>query len=249
MADDDLRERNKKAAEKQKRHSEKKEKNDEIAEQINSADPAELRKQLSNKNEEYVFKLNKRLVDDDFTEEEAEESINGLLPEIIANQIKGVPANQLYGPVTKKAGDIAHPVKPKKATPFWALAIDTSLLFFALFGLLYGIVGLTSKNQSSQNQTGIVTLVLLAAMWGVLLTWFNLQMKKPKAERPGLLITIGYMGAGLVIMFIFLGLMQFVPKTFNPPLNGVVYLVLAVIAFGGRFLYRRYMHITTRGFI
>lgn len=245
---DDLRERNKKATEKQKRNAAKKVKTDEIVEQINSSDPDELRKQLSNKNEEYVFKLNKRLVDDDFSEDEAKESIDKLLPEIVSSQIKGIPATQLYGPVSKKAGDIAHPVKPKKKTPFWQLAIDTSLLFFALFGLLYGIVGLTSK-QTSQNQTGIVTLVLLAAMWGVLLTWFNLQMKKPKSERPGLLLTIGYLGAGLVIMFVFLGLMQLVPKTFNPPLDGVIYLVLAVVAYGGRFLYRRYFHITGRGFI
>ncbi|AKP67765.1 DUF1129 family protein [Companilactobacillus ginsenosidimutans] len=246
---DDLRERNKKATEKQKRNSEKKEKSAEISEKINSADPVELRKQLSNKNEEYVFKLNKRLTDDDFTEDEAKESIDNLLPEIVANQIKGIPANQLYGPVSKKAGDIAHPVKPKKKTPFWALSIDTSLLFFALFSVLYGVVGLTSTKQTTQNQTGIITLVLLAAMWGVLLTWFNIQMKKPKGERPGLLVTIGYLGAGLVIMFVFLGIMQFVPRSINPGLNGIVYLVLAVVAYGGRFLYRKYMHITTRGFI
>lgn len=246
---DDLRERNKKAAEKQKKHSEKKEKHEEVVAKINSTDPSELRKQLSNKNEEYIFKLNKRLTDDDFSEEEAKEVIDNMMPEIIANQIKGIPANQLYGPVSKKAGDIAHPVKPKKKTPFWALSIDTSLLFFALFGVLYGIVGLTSKKQTTQNQTGIITLILLAAMWGVLLTWFNLQMKKPKSERPGLLITIGYMGAGLVIMFVFLGIMQYVPQTINPALNGVVYLVLAVVAYGIRFVYRKYMGITTRGFI
>ena len=245
---DDLKERNKKAIERQKRHSEKKEKSDEISEQINTADPAELRKKLSNKNEKYVFELNKRLVDDDFTEAEAEESINKLLPDIVANQIKGIPANQLYGPVSQKAGDIAHPVKPKKKTAFWQLCVDTSLLFFALFGLLYGIVGLTSK-QTAKNQTGIVTLVLLAAMWGVLLTWFNIQMKKPKGERPGLMLTIGYLGAGLIIMFLFLGLMQLVPATFNPALNGVVYLVLAVVAYGGRYVFRRYFHITGRGFI
>lgn len=246
---DDLRERNKKAAEKQKKHSEKEEKHQEIAEKINSADPKELRKQLSNKNEEYVFKLNKWLVDDDFTEAEAEESINNLLPEIVSNQIKGIPANQLYGPVSKKAGDIAHPVKPKKKTPFWALSIDTSLLFFALFSVLYGVVGLTSKKANPQNQTGIITLILLAAMWGVLLTWFNLQMRKPKAERPGLLLTIGYLGAGLIIMFVFLGLMELVPSSINPALNGIVYLVLAVVAYGCRFLYRRFMGIKTRAFI
>ncbi|MFD1471726.1 DUF1129 domain-containing protein [Companilactobacillus mishanensis] len=246
---DDVRDRNKKAAEKQKRNSEKREKHEEVQEKIYNSDADKLREQLSNKNEEYVFKLNKRLVDDDFTEDEAKEAIDNLLPDIIANQIKGVPATTLYGPVTKKAGDIAHPVKPKKKDPFWALSVDTSLLFFALFGALYGAVGVFSKKSNSQNNTGILTLIVLAVMWGFLLTYFNLQMKKPKKERPNIWKTLGYMGAGLIFMFIFLGVMQYVPAVINPVLNGYVYLVLAVVAFGGRWLFRRYMGITTRGFI
>jgi len=245
---DDLREKNKKAAEKQKVNSAKSEKKEETTSQIYSADADDLHKKLSNKNAEYVFKLNKRLMDDGFKEEEAKEVIDKMLPEIVDNQIKGIPANQLYGPVTQRAQEIAHPVKKPKATPFWASWIDTALLFFALFGLLYGVVALTSKKTDPNSQTGVITLLVLSAMWGALLTWFNNQMKKPKAERPGWGVTIGYLAVGLVLMFVFLGAMAFIPTTINPTLNSVGYFIAAAIAYGVRFGFRRMMGITERSF-
>lgn len=245
---EDLREKNKKAAEKQKVASAKNEKKEEVTSQIYSADADDLSKKLSNKNAEYVFKLNKHLLDDGFKEEEAKEVIDGLLPEMIDNQIKGIPANQLYGPVTQKAKEIAHPVKKPKKTPFWGLWIDTALLFFALFGLLYGVVALTSKKTDPNNQTGILTLIVLSLMWGALLTWFNNQMRLPKSERPGWGKTIGYLALGLVLMFIFLGAMAFVPTTINPTLNAAGYFVAAVVAYGIRFAFRRYMGIKEKTF-
>lgn len=245
---EDLREKNKKAAEKQKVASAKNEKKEEVTSQIYSTDTDDLSKKLSNKNAEYVFKLNKRLLDDGFKEEEAKEVIDGMLPEMIDNQIKGIPANQLYGPVTQKAKEIAHPVKKPKKTPFWGLWIDTALLFFALFGLLYGVVALTSKKTDPNNQTGILTLIVLSLMWGALLTWFNNQMRMPKSERPGWGKTIGYLALGLVLMFVFLGAMAFVPTTINPTLNAVGYFVAAVVAYGIRFAFRRYMGIKEKTF-
>lgn len=245
---EDLREKNKQAAEKQKGNAAKKVKNIETQEKIAAASPDDLRSKLSNKNEEYVFKLNRFLVDGGFTEDEAKQSIDDLMSEIIENQIKGIPANTLYGPVTKKATEIVHPKKPTKKQPFWASAIDTSLLFFALFGLLYGVVAFTSKKADPNNQTGIFTLLILSAMWGTLLTWFNIQMKKPKSERPGWGITIGYLVFGLMLMFVFLGAMSFVPSAINPTLGGIGYFIVAAIAYGIRFLYRRYMGIHDRAF-
>lgn len=245
---EDLREKNKKAAEKQKVASVKNEKKEETTSQIYSADTDELHRKLSNKNSEYIFRLNKRLLEDGFKEEETKEVIDGLLPEIIDNQIKGIPANQLYGPVTQKAQAIAHPVKKAKKTPFWGLWIDTGLLFFALFGLLYGVVALTSKKTDPNNQTGILTLVVLSAMWGALLTWFNNQMRLPKSERPGWGKTIGYLALGLIAMFFFLGAMAFVPATINPTLNAVGYFIAAVVAYGLRFAFRKYMGIKERTF-
>ena len=245
---EDLREKNKKAAQKQQAASAKSDKKEEVTSQIYSADADDLHKKLSNKNAEYVFKLNKYLLENGFKEEEAKEVIDGLLPEMVENQIKGIPANQLYGPVTQKAQEIAHPVKKPKKTPFWGLWIDTALLFFALFGLLYGIVALTSKKADPNNQTGILTLIVLSLMWGALLTWFNDQMRLPKSQRPGWGKTIAYLVVGMVGMFLFLGAMAFVPTAINPTLNSVGYFVSAAIAYAIRFGFRKYMGIKERTF-
>jgi len=245
---EDLRDKNKQAAAKQKINAAKNEKREEVKTEIYSANSDDLRKKLSNKNAEYVFKLNKHLMDDGFKEDEAKEEIDKLLPEIIENQIKGIPANQLYGPVTKRAQDIVHPVKKPTVTPFWASWVDTSLLFFALFGLLYGIVALTSKKADPNSQTGIITLVVLSAMWGALLTWFNNQMKRPKDQRPGWGVTIGYLVVGLVFMFVFLAAMTAVPAVINPALNAIGYFIAAVLAYGIRFVFRRTMGIRDRSF-
>ncbi|KRK64008.1 hypothetical protein FC72_GL000783 [Companilactobacillus tucceti DSM 20183] len=244
---DDIRKKNQKAAVKQKEKAAKQEKQELTKEKIQSTSIEDLRKNLTNKNEEYVFKLNKKLIEGGFTEDEAKESVDNLIREIVENQIIGVPANQLYGPVTKKAGDIAHPVKPKKKTPYWALGIDTSLLFLTMFGLLYGVVALTNKKQPT-NQTGILTLLILSFLWGYLLTWFNMQMRKPKNERPGWLVTIGYLVAGLAMMMVFLGLAQAIPTVINPSLDGIGYLIVAAVAFGARFVYRKLMDIHERSF-
>lgn len=237
---EDLRDKNKQAAEKQKIVSAKNEKKQEIKSEIYNANADDLRKKLSNKNAEYIFKLNKYLMDNGFKEDEAKEAIDKMLPEVIDNQIKGIPANQLYGPVTQRAQDIVHPVKKPKQTPFWASWVDTSLLFFALFGALYGVVALTgsSSKNDPNSQTGIITLVVLSAMWGALLSWFNNQMKKPKSERPGWGMTIAYLVVGLVFMFVFLAAMSMVPTSINPPLNAIGYFIAAILAFGARFLFR-----------
>lgn len=246
---EDLREKNKQAAEKQKVASAKNERKEEIKTEIYNANADDLRKKLSNKNAEYIFKLNKYLMEDGFKEDESKEAIDKLLPEIVDNQIKGIPANQLYGPVTQRAKDIVHPTKKPKVTPFWASWIDTSLLFFALFGVLYGIVALTSKKQDPNNQTGIITLIVLSAMWGALLTWFNNQMKRPKSQRPGWGITIGYLVVGLAFMFVFLAAMTAVPTSINPALNAIGYFIAAVVAYGVRFVFRRTMDIHDRSFL
>ena len=245
---EDLREKNKQAAEKQKVASAKNVKKEEIKSKIYNANADDLRKKLSNKNAEYVFKLNKYLMENGFKEDEAKESIDNLLPEIMDNQIKGIPANQLYGPATQKATEIVHPTKKPKVTPFWASWIDTSLLFFALFGVLYGIVAMTSKISDPSNQTGIITLIVLSAMWGALLTWFNNRMKLPKDQRPGWGITIGYLVVGLAFMFVFLAAMTVVPTSINPSLNAIGYFIAAVVAYGIRFVFRRTMGIKDRSF-
>lgn len=74
-----------------------------------------MRKQLTNKNSDYVFRLEKALMDAGKSEAEATKIANDLLDEIITAQKQGIPASNLYkkSPILK-AEEILHPViKPK----------------------------------------------------------------------------------------------------------------------------------------
>ena len=64
---------------------------------IKAASPEELREMLSNKNSDYVFRLQKELEKQgNMSYAESEAKINELLPEIVIAQKHGQPANGLY---------------------------------------------------------------------------------------------------------------------------------------------------------
>ena len=66
-------------------------------EEIKKMSPKELRNKLSNKNQDYIFRLEKFLTEDqNYTMDQVEPAIDQILPEIIVAQRKGIPASNLY---------------------------------------------------------------------------------------------------------------------------------------------------------
>lgn len=231
------REKNEKVIKKQEKLEEKK-----------TVEPVEIdieqaTNKLSKRNTDYLYKLNKDLIAAGKTEEEAKGISEGLIVEIYENQIKGIPATKLYGTPSQKVDSLLNVKKTPVKQPYWKIAVDSSLLFLALFAALYGVLGMTGGKQ--QGQTGIVTLIGIAVMWGSLLPWFNIQNRKDREHRPGFMKMMGYIIAGLAIMMALLFITSLLPAVINPVLSGVVYLVIAVVAFGARFIFRRQNNITT----
>ena len=61
-------------------------------EEIKKMSPKELRNKLSNKNQDYIFRLEKFLIEDqNYTMDQVEPAIDQILPEIIVAQRKGIP--------------------------------------------------------------------------------------------------------------------------------------------------------------
>ena len=104
-------------------------------EEIKKMPPKELRKKLSNKNQDYVFRLEKFLTEDqNYTMDQVEPAIDQILPEIIVAQRKGIPASSLYQKAPKeKAIEIANPKKEAPKNKFWMHAVDNGLLYFVIF--------------------------------------------------------------------------------------------------------------------
>ncbi|NVY96667.1 DUF1129 domain-containing protein [Lactobacillus sp. DCY120] len=247
----DPRAKNETAQNKQQERVAKKAEQEEVQAAIAAEEPAQLRARLSNKNEDYVFKLQKSLQENGKTAAQAQTLVEQLLTEIVQNQIKGIPARQLYGPVNQKVADLLEQKQrqAKNRRPeFWQMCVDNGLLFAALFGAMYGIIGFTTKNPSRNNQSGIFTIILLALLWGILITWFTTKMQVARKDREPIWKIALVLIVGLLLMYAILGITMIIPAAFNPILPPIWYLVLAVIFYGGRWLFRRYYHIRYNSF-
>ena len=78
-------------------------------EEIKKMSPKELRNKLSNKNQDYIFRLEKFLTEDqNYTMDQVEPAIDQILPEIIVAQRKGIPASNLYQKAPREKATIGY---------------------------------------------------------------------------------------------------------------------------------------------
>ena len=218
-------------------------------EEIKKMPPKELRKKLSNKNQDYVFRLEKFLTEDqNYTMDQVKPAIDQILPEIIVAQRKGIPASSLYQKAPKeKAIEIANPQKEAPKNKFWMHAVDNGLLYFVIFAGFFGVVQLFNINSKQQNgvqQMGILTVASVTILFGILMAYYNDLVTREKSKRPPMwkVVLIGIFLVGIVMVWITFTSMPFL-RVINPVLNPWVYIVLAVIAFFVRRWVRQKYHV------
>ena len=218
-------------------------------EEIKKMPPKELRKKLSNKNQDYVFRLEKFLTEDqNYTMDQVKPAIDQILPEITVAQRKGIPASSLYQKAPKeKAIEIANPQKEAPKNKFWMHAVDNGLLYFVIFAGFFGVVQLFNINSKQQNgvqQMGILTVASVTILFGILMAYYNDLVTREKSKRPPMwkVVLIGIFLVGIVMVWITFTSMPFL-RVINPVLNPWVYIVLAVIAFFVRRWFRQKYHV------
>lgn len=243
----DPKDKNKDVIEKQQEIKEKKAEVAEKEASLENATPEELRGMLTNRNEDYVFRLEKQLKEAGLTEGDAKLKVNGYLKEIIVAQRKGQPATQLFGSPQIKAKELVDPRgKQTDDVKFWQKAVDNSLLYLAIFSAMFGLVGLFSKKPQA---IGVITILSVGLLFGFLMTYYNDLIMKKKEDRPSLWkMMLGGIG---IVLFIFLWItLTELPilRVINPVLPGWASLVVAVVAYLGRRYFRAHYHITTSSF-
>ncbi|WEV43432.1 DUF1129 family protein [Lactobacillus sp. ESL0684] len=216
--------------------------------ELQQAEPAELRKQLSNKNSDYVFRLQKELEEQGkLGSADASKRVDDLLADLVVAQHHGKPASTFYGMSPKiKAADM---LKPKKKTaadiPFWQYAVDSALLYIAIFVGLFGVIALFTTNQKENSQMGILTLVSVGAAMGVFMTKYNdWVMPAGKQQKiPWGKLILGF--AGLLLgLFVWIWLVSLpVLQPINPVLPAMGNIIIAVLAYGIRWFFRRHFQI------
>ncbi|GEL12791.1 membrane-bound protein conserved in bacteria [Lapidilactobacillus concavus DSM 17758] len=242
-------ERNQEASEQQAQKIAEQEQNQA---EIATMSAAELRTELSHKNNDYIFKLHKLLVEGGYADADANTKIDALLPEIIQNQRIGKPATQLYGSASFKYDQMIHAKAKPKKVKYWMRSLDMSFLYLVILSVLFGVMGLIpgKKNTTSQS-SGIVTLIIMAIAFGFLLTWFTDTMeasrnRKKEEKHRFNWGTIGKVSLATIGVLLLISLTALVNPAINPVLPAWGYLILAAASYGARYLFRLHYHITGR---
>ncbi|RMC25771.1 MULTISPECIES: DUF1129 family protein [unclassified Lactobacillus] len=223
--------------------------NQNMEEQVRQMAPAELRKQLSKKNADYIFRLQKELENQGkLSQETAISKINKLLPDLLIAQRHGQPANNFYNMSPKiKAADILKPkLKTAADIPFWQYAVDSALLYVAIFVGIFGLIALFQPNSKNNSQMGILTLISIGALMGIFMTKYNTWLLPDNGKNkkiPWTKIILGM--AGIIVVLYGWIMVLSIPalQVVNPVLPGMTNIIIALIAYGIRWLFRRHFEI------
>ncbi len=224
-------------------------------EELKSKSASELRTMLSNKNEDYVFRLQKELErQGNMSQDDAKTKVDSMLPEIIVAQRHGQPANGLYMASPKiEATEILHPKREPKTmlnTPFWQKAVDSALLFIAIILVIYGLLGMFNTKGAIRNpQNGIVSLILTSVVLGVGMVKYNELISPIDSKGRRVKVKwgriIGITLIYVVILFAVVDLFALKPlQVINPILPGFVDILIGAASYGIRYWFRKKYHLT-----
>lgn len=176
--------------------------------------------QLTKKNKEYMFKLN-RMLEEHTTSSQRTELFHEMLPTLLNEQSKGVTARQLYGTVTDYAQTFIETPeqkeknKPEERSEDWKLFLDSALMLGGLFAVVQGISGFVDAKSAQGGAMGIVSLLLNFIIGGVV----GLLMTK-YAPRKGDENGLGkYLFVSTVAMLVWVVIMMAVVLAVPPSIN------------------------------
>lgn len=214
----------------------------------------ELFEQLTNKNKEYMIKLN-RILEEYLTDAERTEEFNRMLREIIDAQSEGVTARAKFGTVTERAQEIiGYNEEPDETTPEknrsedWKLYLDSALMLGGLFAVVQGISGFFDAESAQGGAMGIVSLVLnflIGGFVGLLMTK-NAPNKEEKGKESkdarGRYLMVSTM-AMLVWVVIMMAVILVVPPTINFLLPAELIFGVGVVAILLKFVLKKVLNI------
>ena len=204
-----------------------------------------LKAELTNKNEQYIYQLERALKEAGFDEAQVEKELSVMLPEIVEKQKAGVTARQLFGTVTERVQSIvAGPVKdPDAKSPDWQIAVDGGLLVGGLFAL---VIGVTLMLNSEAQAWGLVTLLInfVAGAYIVLAISKNTpKFDNPKGQRGYIRYLVVSMVAFIAWYIVVVSSQQFIPSFINITTGYEWYLLIGAAALAGRFYLKKKLNI------
>lgn len=204
----------------------------------------ELRTQLTNKNEQYIFQLNARLDQLEYDPVTKEFVINEMLHEIIEGQKSHLQARKIYGTVTEQADNIVNkefeiPEGEQEKSPTWMLYLDGALLLGGIFSLVNGF----GSYQDPTTQVGLFQVILNFLLGGVAV--LTLIKYSPKhGQTKGML---KYILATVTVMLLWITTialsLAFIPEALNPIVPPVIIMIIGAVALGAKWYLKRELDI------
>lgn len=191
----------------------------------------ELYKQLTNKNQQYIFQLNNRLDDMDYDPIAKEYVLNEMLHEIIAGQESHIPARKIYGTVTDQANhivgkDFEIPEGEQEKSPTWMIYMDGALLLGGLFSIVNGI-GAYQEPTVKVGLGQILMNFLLGGLAVLVLTKYAPKPGQTKGLLKYIIATVAVMFTWVLAITVVLFLL---PDILNPSLPPFVIITIGVVS-------------------
>ncbi|MGO3170595.1 MAG: DUF1129 domain-containing protein [Bavariicoccus seileri] len=212
----------------------------------------ETKKQLTKRNDQYLFELNKILEAANYSLPERDAIIDPMVIELVEKQKSGVTARQLYGTLTEysekiisgETGDTSVDGK----SPAWQIGVDGGLLLGGIFALISGISLLI--NQKDAQPMGLITLLMNFIAGGLMIIVLSnhLPTAEGKKGKKGyfkyLLVSLGVMAVWLLAI---VSIPLLVPASLNIALPAAGYIIIGAVAILGKIMFKK--HFDVRGTI
>lgn len=216
---------------------------------------------LTRKNEEFMYQLNKQLDVQGVKADKKPEMIERTISQLKEAQKTGKTAKQLYGTPTKHAHDLLHPQKGTtghELSSFGLLFVDNSLMFMAIFALMYGLLAFFSPDafadQKRVGTAGITAMIIIALTGGAAFAYMAKATQPVKNKKTGRWVRkpLGkrflYIALAFVVWLGIYFLCSFLPNVINPQMNKWAYVIIGVAAFGGDLYFRRVFNVVGSAF-
>lgn len=198
----------------------------------------ELMTQLTKKNDQFIFDINKIIETSDLTEEKKVRELNNMLSALVEGQKTGITAKQLYGTPTEAADSIINAPEPMPEMTFGKIMLDNFLLLFAILSVMVSMFAMFSKpGQATQGITSIIFGSISGAFSFYLIYRFIYVYDQPGADqskRPGLIKMSAIMLLSFIPWFLVFTLASFLPPTVNPTLDPILTIALGAAGLGLR---------------
>lgn len=222
------------------------------AKQIKAAErPIQEATELTKRNAEYMRQMRKSLNDTKLSGEKKKAVLEEMTNTLLTEQGRGTTARQLYGTVQERTQEIVDPKKTpveQQQANYWISSLDSGLMLFMIFCLMYGIMGLIGSDtpKSSQGAMGVTAILLTSVVGGLGVTKLFQYLVPVKGQpKVSLWKKIGWSVLAVVVWMFVFATVSYIKGPWNPILPGIAYLAIAVVVFFVRMWLKRRYKITT----